>query len=306
MRRFGILSLVVFLALPALAGTINFDEIPPANSNWIFLSDEYAHLGVHIVATDDGTIWSGLTDEDPGGWQLEGTNGSAFAGFNGRSFSMTLLFDEAVDGFRLDVARSAGSSESAGFTLLGFLAGAEVEEVFVDLGAMAINQWATAALTQPVDEVQFIGSGGHEPFGIDNLRWGGDSDSGSAQAVEIDVKPGSGDVVNPFSRGVVPVLLLGDEGFDVERVIVDSLAFGPGGAPVANNHDPEVSDVNDDGHPDLICLHSVPETGIALGDVEACLTGETADGLVFEGCGPIRTTPAAAGRATGKAHGRKR
>jgi|GEM_PF-2301257 len=306
MRRFTLVSLAVLLALPAAAGTIDFDENPPANSNWIFLSDEYAHLGVHFVATDDGNVWSGLTDGDPGGWMLEGTNGSAFAGFNGRSYSMTALFDEAVEGLRLDVARSNGSSPAAGFTLAGFRDGAAVEEVFVDLGAMAINQWATAALTEPVDEVQFIGSGGREPFGIDNLRWGADSGSGGGRTVEVDVRPGHGDVVNPFSRGVVPVVLHGSADFDVEQVLVDSLAFGPGGAPVADDEDPHVSDLNEDGHPDLFCHYSVPETGIAMGDVEACLTGETSDGEMFEGCAPIRTIPEPGGSAASKANGRKR
>ena len=35
-----------------------------------------------FLAIDDGTIWSGISDGDPGGWGLEGTNGSAFSGFN--------------------------------------------------------------------------------------------------------------------------------------------------------------------------------------------------------------------------------
>jgi len=78
------------------------------------------------------------------------------------------------------------------------------------------------------------------------------------------------------------------------------------GIPVADDEDPHVSDLNEDGHPDLFCHYSVPETGIAMGDVEACLTGETSDGEMFEGCAPIRTIPEPGGSAASKANGRKR
>jgi hypothetical protein len=181
-----------------------------------------------------------------------------------------------------------------------------VEEVFVDLGASAVNEWTTAALSEPVDEVQLIGSGGREPFGVDDLRWGPDSGGGGMSTVEIDVKPGASDVVNPFSRGVVPVVLHGSESFDVELVDLDSLAFGPAGAPVVGNDGARVSDLNDDGYPDLFCKHAVPEAGIAMGDVEACLTGKTVDGVMFEGCAPIRTTPAKGDGAASRVDRRNR
>jgi hypothetical protein len=102
------------------------------------------------------------------------------------------------------------------------------------------------------------------------------------------------------------VVLHGSESFDVELVVLDSLAFGPGGAPLVGNDNPPVSDINDDGFLDLFCKHAVPETGIAMGDVEACLTGETNEGVMFEGCAPIRTTPEQRDSATRKAKGRNR
>jgi hypothetical protein len=235
-----------------------------------------------------------MSDGDPGEWSLEGTNGSAFVGFNGFSFSLTMLLDEAVEGFQLDVARAAGSNWRAGFTLAGFRNGEFVEETFVDLGATGINEWSTAALSQPVDEVQMIGSGGWQPFGVDNVQWGGEG-GGSAMQVDVEVRPGNSDVLNPFSRGVVPVVIYGSESFDVMDVEPESVGFGPNAAPIFGGKQAHVADVDGDGYDDLFCHFPVPETGIAFGDEEACVSGETLDGAALEGCAPVVTVPFANG-----------
>jgi hypothetical protein len=111
-------------------------------------------------------------------------------------------------------------------------------------------------------------------------------------SVAIDIKPGSGpNPLNPFSRGVVPVALLGSEDFDVTDVDRSTLAFGPDGASPAHNAGGHPQDANDDGLTDLLIHFRVPETGISLGDTEACLTGETVDGIPFEGCDAVTTMP---------------
>ena len=164
--------LALSLLAPAIAGAeeISFDEIAPANANVPPLSEEYAAMGAHFVATDDGSVWTGISGGDPGRWRLEGTNGTAFAGFNGASYGLRVVFDAPVREVSVDAARAFGSGAGNGFVLRGWRAGAMVEEVSVVFGD--VNVWSTVALASEVDEVSFAGLGsGRHPFGVDNLRW---------------------------------------------------------------------------------------------------------------------------------------
>jgi len=110
--------------------------------------------------------------------------------------------------------------------------------------------------------------------------------------VEIDIKPGSDpSSFTATNRGVIPVAILGSDTFDVAGVDVTTLAFGPAGAAPTHKAGGHFADVNDDGLTDLVSHYRTNETGLAINEVEACVTGETLDGVPFEGCGDLNPVP---------------
>ncbi len=108
----------------------------------------------------------------------------------------------------------------------------------------------------------------------------------ASRSVEIAIRPGEGAAaVRPGSRGVIPVAVLGSASFDVHAIDPTTLAFGPAGAAPAHRAGGHLADVNADGRTDLLSHYRSDETGVARGDLGACLSGETFDGVRFEGCG---------------------
>lgn len=171
-------AMVTIAASPAHAAVINFEEFAPDNTNGTIPAGRYGYLGVTFQGTDDSSTWGGLLAGDPGNWDLEGTNGSTFAGFNGDSYALTLLFGSAITSFSLDASRSNGSSDGT-VTIEALLNGSSIGSTAAVLGG--INQWSTLSLLGSFDEVRITGTGsGFHPFGIDNIIF----DSGRAAVPE--------------------------------------------------------------------------------------------------------------------------
>ena len=161
----------IVVAAPASAAVITFDEVAPQNGANALPANQYSSLGVTIQATDDSGTWGGNSAGNPGNWGLQGTNGAAFSGFNGDSYSMSLLFATNITSISLDASRSNGSQDGT-ITLQGFLNGSLVNSTSVGLGA--INTWSTLGLTGVFDKVTISGTGtGFHPFGIDNINFSG-------------------------------------------------------------------------------------------------------------------------------------
>jgi hypothetical protein len=114
--------------------------------------------------------------------------------------------------------------------------------------------------------------------------------------VDIDIKPGSypNSINVKKTTGVVPVAVLGSADFDVTRIDVTRLRFGPAEAmPGHDLTDPftyadHLQDVNEDGFVDLVSHYLVGDTGLAKGDTEACISGQTLTGIPITGCDSVR------------------
>lgn len=86
---------------------------------------------------------------------------------------------------------------------------------------------------------------------------------------------------------MIPVAILSDADFDATTVDPDTVQFGPAGAEY-NHRRTHVKDADDDGDLDLVMHFRTQNTGIQLGDTEACLTGATLDGTPILGCDSVR------------------
>jgi hypothetical protein len=110
-----------------------------------------------------------------------------------------------------------------------------------------------------------------------------------ATQVEIDIKPGkTPNGINPTGKQKIPVAILTTDTFDATQVDWETVQFGRDGATESHGR-AHVKDVDDDGDFDLLLHFNTQETGIACGDTEATLTGQTYDEQAITGSDSIKT-----------------
>jgi YVTN family beta-propeller protein len=112
----------------------------------------------------------------------------------------------------------------------------------------------------------------------------------TTRTIEIDVRPhGEQNRINPRSRGVVRVAILGEPGFDVRQVDVATVRFGVNGTEAAPRRE-AAGNPNRDGERDLVLQFEIEDTGIVCGTEVVRLTGALLDKQKIAGSDSIRTT----------------
>ena len=118
--------------------------------------------------------------------------------------------------------------------------------------------------------------------------------------VSVDIKPGSdSNPINVNSKGVIAVAILSSQDFDARTVDPNAVLFAGASAAHLLDEDGDgdidwddladhVDDVNSDGLVDVVLHFRTQKTNLEEGDEEACLTGETFDGLPIKGCDSVR------------------
>jgi len=172
------LALACLFTLTAASGvsnaaTITFDEVAATNNN-VAIQNEYSGVGVTFGSDNSGT-WDGISNGDPGGWGLQGTNGQAFLGNNGKNnantYVTTIFFNTSITSFSFDVSRSNGSNAGQSLTWYAYEGLNLRGSATITLGD--INIWTPVSLNfAGIDSIVLDGSSlGFSPYGIDNLQF---------------------------------------------------------------------------------------------------------------------------------------
>jgi hypothetical protein len=305
MRWISTLGLALLFASGAWAQTVFFDgfDTEPGSGQGASGQSRTNYFGFANWTVSDGTVdliahgdfASDVAEVECVGFtgkcvDLDGASNDA-----GVMTSVPILLDPGIYEFGFELAGTAssfiGPSAAApnvvDWEVLGTsLSGQEVRnqgDPYSEVGGEFV-------LVVPTEVQIEIANQGFDNFGavLDEVWIEYVSDLGPAQ--RIDIRPDS-DVnpVNVKSEGVIPVAILGTYELDVLDVDATTLAFGPGGATPVHMDFGHLADVNEDGLTDLLSHYRTQETGIVLGDTEACVTGELLDGSPFEACDSIAT-----------------
>lgn len=248
---------------------------------------------ISLEVSCDGTMY-GVGYNDRVLYEIDKATGNATpVGLTGISFTMDLAFDSdgtlwSTVGNNLWMLDTTTGVPTFVASFSGILGGSVMGIMFDDNDTL----YATAYVpNSPLYQID-IGTGAATPIGDTGFFFphGGDFQTNCVIYVDIDIKPGSyPNSINPRSKGKIPVAILATDEFDPWDIDPSTIVFGPDGAGAAHSS-PHAEDVDSDGDVDLVFHFNTQETGIACGDTEATLTGETFDGTPIEGTDSVNTT----------------
>ena len=127
--------------------------------------------------------------------------------------------------------------------------------------------------------------------GEDSAATGVDGDQGntgfSGIVVAVHAVGSDPNAINPESTDIMTLAVLGSVNFDATQVDFSTAVYGPGRAsPLRDGH---VEDVNHDGFFDKLFHFNTQDTGIACGDTDTTLSGQTFGGDAFTGTASVKT-----------------
>ena len=171
-----LMACVVALAATAAAApaaTIRFDDARAVLGNGGNPATFYTvSQGVTFSGTYFGLV-GGNGNGDPGNWNLEGTNGSAFLGTNqGIGTGPNILFSAPQGNVTLDVGQP-GFNWTNSFTATSYLNGVVVQALVFNLSSPTDpGNWHTVSFTSPLDRIEIrLGAGNGFGFGVDNINF---------------------------------------------------------------------------------------------------------------------------------------
>jgi hypothetical protein len=148
---------------------LTFDDIAAHQENNIndVIQEECAHLGVHFNSDGrhSGIVRLGLSQGDPGNWNLEGTNGPQFLGHNMYGRTGLIEFDMPISDFQVDAAH--GQEGIRNLTFEAFDASGLLESV--TLPSTYSQVWETIKLSATgITRIEYYSPNN---FALDNMQF---------------------------------------------------------------------------------------------------------------------------------------
>lgn len=266
---------------PTFGTLVNFDDQATGTAVG---SADYVFVGVTSIAETEGLGFFGRYGGSQSSPNYIGTGLGGDRGDNGLGWDGTIVIDLLCPANKIGLGFANGVAGSETLTIYDAY-GAVLGSAGVPAGGN--TYFGFDSTTFDIMTIEATG----DFFAIDDLQFNSPSFAGGA-CVMIDIKPGSfPNSINPNNKGVIPVAILGSELFDVASIDVTTLMFGPSDAAPAHTAGGHFEDVNGDGFLDLVSHYWTAETGIAVGDSSACVTGELFDGSLFVACDSVRMVP---------------